>query len=672
MGEVANIRSGFDFKNASNSLNAPAMDESLRSLTDEFYGLTKDNGQLETFNNIKRNISNALNGANENEVETAIDAIITDADSLIKANPESRPVIERMVDGLTQTMKENEINRILAENGVQNPNANKVMAESVGLGKDAPIREYENIADQAADYANGATLEIDGIGNIRESKYANNLQRTDIPEDVVNAFAEEPLLYNQLKNVDTKAKADSILANNDFNGAFSQYKDMLSKRDPASIPLGYELANRMVDNGNLDGAIDLVEEMSKALTSSGQFSQAAAITMLKSDPMASMRMIQKEIQKINNTGAEKYGKKWKDFSLTDDEIKAFGAIKKGDTESIQNLYEQITKRMSENYPSTTWEKIVEATKTAMMLNPRTHIRNVAANTAMSPVRSLADRVSALGQNIVHLINPDFKVTQSLTGGTVGQKKIANQIFDEQIKPLLEGGSKWEDVADNAARGKQVFNDSSVGKLGKDATLKMSEGLNNLTGGRLQNLVNTVDDSMTNSVMENLRRFDYWLLGAVEDDPFVKSNFSNRLASYMKAQGINTLEDVPNDAIQTAYQEALKATFKDDNYMTKAFQSVKKGTGKFGEVLLPFVKTPANLAKRGIEYSPVGFVETLMTSRVKKPHNSSMNCQRTQSVQPVFSWVISWQRMDLFRARYQITRMNSRLKNSRANRLFRSM
>lgn len=183
--------------------------------------------------------------------------------------------------------------------------------------------------------------------------------------------------------------------------------------------------------------------------------------------------------------------------------------------------------------------------------------------------------------------------------------------------MLKDENRWQDVAKNAPRDKQVFKDNVVGEAAKKATMAVPNWINNISNGKLQNLVDTMDKSMTNSVMENLRKFDYWLLGEVEDNPFVKSNFNNRLASYMKAQGIKNIDDVPNDAIQLAYQEALKATFKDDNYMTKAFQGIKQNTGKFGEVMLPFVKTPANLAKRGIEYSPIGFVETLMTAKGKQ-------------------------------------------------------
>ena len=127
-------------------------------------------------------------------------------------------------------------------------------------------------------------------------------------------------------------------------------------------------------------------------------------------------------------------------------------------------------------------------------------------------------------------------------------------------------------------------------------------------------MHSVMSLMTNSVMENLRKFDYWLLGEVEDNPFVKANFSNRLASYMKAQGINTIDDVPNEAVQIAYQEALKATFKDDNTLTKMFSNIKRDTGKFGEVMLPFTKTPANIAMRGIDYSPVGIVNAVKQAK----------------------------------------------------------
>ena len=509
------------------------------------------------------------------------------------------------------------------ENASKNTEKVKYMAEDTGLRKtsvqNGSTVDYYPAKSGLSDSMNDSvSLENNSTsltsGEFKRRGYTDEtIQKTDMPEEIKNEFRDNPRAYEVLKNKDTQAAADSIIANNDFNGAYTQFNTLLAKKDPTAIPLGYSLSKQLAQSGNTEQAIDIIDRMSEQLTKSGQFSQSAAITMLHNDPMASMRYMERQIDKMNTAGRQKY-KDWKDFELTDDEVKAFANIDAGDKEQIQELYGQITDRLAKSYPSTKWEKIVEATKTSMMLNPRTHIRNTAANAVMLPVRSLSDRVSALGQNAIHLFNPDFKVTQSLTGGTFSQKKIANQIFDEQIKPLLEDANKWSDVAKNAPKNRQVFNDSFVGKIGKKATMAPINLVNSLTGGKITNLVDRVDKSMTNSVMENLRKFDYWLLGEVEDNPFVKANFSNRLASYMKAQGIKTIDDVPNEAVQIAYQEALKATFKDDNTLTKMFSNIKRDTGKFGEVMLPFTKTPANIAMRGIDYSPVGIVNAVKQAK----------------------------------------------------------
>lgn len=509
------------------------------------------------------------------------------------------------------------------ENASKNTEKVKYMAEDTGLRKtsvqNGSTVDYYPAKSGLSDSMNDSvSLENNSTsltsGEFKRRGYTDEtIQKTDMPEEIKNEFRDNPRTYEVLKNKDTQAAADSIIANNDFNGAYSQFNTLLAKKDPTAIPLGYSLSKQLAQSGNTEQAIDIIDRMSEQLTKSGQFSQSAAITMLHNDPMASMRYMERQIDKMNTAGRQRY-KNWKDFELTDDEVKAFANIDAGDKEKIQELYGQITDRLAKSYPSTIWEKIVEASKTAMMLNKRTHIRNTASNAVMLPVRSLSDRVSALGQNAIHLFNPDFKVTQSLTGGTFSQKKIANQIFDEQIKPLLEDANKWSDVAKNAPKNRQVFNDSFVGKIGKKATMAPLNLVNSLTGGKITNLVDRVDKSMTNSVMENLRKLDYWLLGEVEDNPFVKANFSNRLASYMKAQGINTIDDVPNEAVQIAYQEALKATFKDDNTLTKMFSNIKRDTGKFGEVMLPFTKTPANIAMRGIDYSPAGIVNAVKQAK----------------------------------------------------------
>lgn len=494
------------------------------------------------------------------------------------------------------------------------------VADAVKTTTKEPNAVLDTLRERSKDFVDEGDVLKKDLGkdvNLNAYTEAKKLAARDYSDEVVEAYKQSPQIYNVLHNAQTKEEALDIIAKcKDDNELYSTFKSLLADKNPRATILGDVLSKRYFDNGDIEHGVEVIESLAIAMTEAGQFTQSAIITMTKNNPRAAMRMMQKNIDKINAAGLKKFGKKWQDFKLTDDEIKAFNDIKPGDKTAIENLFNKITDRIGESYPSSMWDKIVTTTKTSMMLNPRTHIRNLAANSAMLPVRSLTDRVSALGQNAYKLFNPDFEVTQSLVGGSKAQKNIANEIFDNEIKPLLEGESKWEDVAKNVVSQKRTYGDNALGTSIKNGTIKVSNAINNLTNGKMQKLVDALDENMTGSTLENLKRLDYWLLGAVEDDPFVKKNFSNRLASYMKAQNITNAADVPNEAIQIAYQEALKATFKDDNYMTKAFKGIKDSTGKFGEVLLPFVKTPANIAKRGIEYSPVGFIETLKTAKGK--------------------------------------------------------
>lgn len=436
------------------------------------------------------------------------------------------------------------------------------------------------------------------------------IAKTEIQDDIKDAFLDVPRYHEVLSNKDTFARAEYILNNSkDTNEALQYFNGLVAQKDPVAIPLGYEIADRLAKSGNSEMAVDIIDKMSEALTASGQFSQAAAITMMKNDPVTALRFIERKINKMNKEGLERFGGRWKDFSLTDAEKDSILKLNRGDAEGIKQAYESIYDRIAKEYPSTMWEKVVEATKLAMMLNPRTHIRNVGANLMLVPIRSFSDRVSALGQNAYHLFNKDFEVTQSLIGGTKAQRNIAEEIFENRMKPLLDDSDKWADVT-GALRNKQVFKDSKIGELAKDGTLKTLGLFDSMTGGRMTHFIEGLDESMKGSVIENLRNFDYYLLSTIEDDPFVKKNFVNRLASYMKAQGINDMASVPDVAIDIAWEESLKATFKDDNFMTKMFSGIKEKTGKFGEFMLPFTKTPANIAMRGIDYSPVGFATSV--------------------------------------------------------------
>ncbi len=443
----------------------------------------------------------------------------------------------------------------------------RVMAEDTGLNNRVP--QVERPENQIVETA-----------NMRERGYAQSIQtKSDLPDEIKKDFADNPEMYVQLSNKGTKEEADLIMQNaKSTQDAVMQCRALLEVKDPTAIPLGYDLSKRLLDEGDLDGAVQLVRDMSEKLTESGQFSQSAAITLLHNEPMAAFRYIQRDIDALNADGLKKFGKKWKDFSLTDEEIEAFKNIDSGDTDSIKELYQKIGKRIEKEYPSTMKEKFIESSHLFMLLNLRTHIRNSIANAISTPLRSLKDRVSALGQNVYKLFNPDFEVTQSLTGSIGGEyKKIGEEVYEKYVKEGITGADKWQDSVKSGVKNKQIFKDNAItGAVNKAVGKGTGSLLEFITDGKVskESVEKIFGEKLSDSVLENLRQFNYWLLGTVEDDPFVKKNFVNRLASYMKAQNIKNIADIPDDAIAIATQEALKATFKDTNKMTELLTIVE--------------------------------------------------------------------------------------------------
>ena len=423
-------------------------------------------------------------------------------------------------------------------------------------------------------------------------------EKSDLPDDIKNEFISNPQYYEVLSNKTTLENANRIIDSTDSNGALSQFNRLLDQKNPTAIPLGYNLSKQLRQEGRFDEAVDVLRRMSEKLTESGQFSQAAAITLMNNDPDMALKYVIREIDNLNAKGREKYKGKWVDFELTESEKQAFSKLEAGDAEGIKSVYNSIFERIQRQYPSTMKEKLLEFRRVSMLLNVRTNVRNVVSNAMLMPVRWTADRVSALGQNFLKLMNPDAKTTQAVIVNKKA-KALAKEAWSTVSDTILGSDGKYEDVK-GAIRNKQVF------KGGKIASF-----IDNVTNGAITKLNQMMGKDITPSITETLRNFTYWLLQK-GDDGFVRMNFESRMASYIAAQKITDLESIPADAYTLATQEAMKATFKDDTALARMLQNVKQNTGIVGEVVLPFTKTPANLAMRGYDYSIGGYVDALKT------------------------------------------------------------
>ena len=561
----------------------------------------------------------------------------------VKQSPINQPNVDNVIPNINQEPINNVNNQKVKNN---KPNEN-VEFSTINLNENVePTPNVQNV-EQTTNGTKAPTNFLNqnndsnydaqvGDGNIRNRGYYDSV---DLPKDFKEQLNEKT--YRQLTNASTIKKANETLnSTSDLWELKDKYTKLLNEQDASSAVVGYELAKRFIDEGRQDIAVDIVDELSKSMTRAGQFTQAAYITALRNDPIAVLYAMNKEINKINEAGAKKF-KDWQDFKLTDEEVSALNNVTPGDTKAIQDITDSIYSRIAAEHPHTKWEKFYDLTKTFMLFNPRTHIRNIAANAISQPVRSATDRVKAALEIGYQLFDKNYGRTSSLIGGNKTTDKIANDIFENAVRSDLEsnGGKYEESGLSRVQRESPLWKDNKVigeqtNKVTQELAKKTTNVLNALdrvTGGYLNEKTGIVDsmkdfseNQVTGSTLENLRRFNYLLLGEIEDTPFVKQNFVNSLSNYLAAKNITSIDDVPQEAINLAYDEALKATFKDDNALSNTLSTLKKKMGKIGDVILPFTKTPANLAMRGFEYSPAGFVKTFNDfANTKKANKGTM-------------------------------------------------
>ena len=104
----------------------------------------------------------------------------------------------------------------------------------------------------------------------------------------------------------------------------------------------------------------------------------------------------------------------------------------------------------------------------------------------------------------------------------------------------------------------------------------------------------------------------------EDWMFLKGHYRRALGGWMQANGY-TVADMENNSElleagrKYAIEEAQKATYRDFNKLAQTLNEISRKGGAVGFVVdaaLPFKKTPANILRRGIEYSPIGIAKSL--------------------------------------------------------------
>lgn len=442
------------------------------------------------------------------------------------------------------------------------------------------VSAVDNVADNLTNKVDDVAKKADDVptkvfsetptGNIPtgkvESGFSKNI-RTDTAmlDDIRASFDETPLSYDPITNKETLSKAQTIFDKGQAVAEADFYKSIGSNQyRPEDAPLAKMLAKQALEQGDVVKARQILSATADKLTSSGQFSQAAKI-LREADPQTFLMTIDSQIKKLNADGLKQYGKKWTEVVLTPDEIKAITSIT--DPAGYDAVWEQIGNRIAKNLPSTATEKFDSWRRIAMLLNPKTHIRNTVGNVIMGGMQKTSDTFAALLEKI---FVPTGQRTKSLGWS-----------FNKNVRSLVD--DTW------TARADDILNVSKW-DIGNLKTL------------------GTEKDVFKNKLLQGLNDLSFNTLN-FEDNIFTKQAFRDSLGQYIQA---NKLTEVTEAAFEYAKRRALEATFKQTNALATALNKLKQipVAGKFVDAAIPFTKTPANIAARALDYSPIGIFKSL--------------------------------------------------------------
>jgi len=387
------------------------------------------------------------------------------------------------------------------------------------------------------------------------------------------------------------------------------------KISSVDIAVGERLIQYFSKTGNKQQLQDAIQATAMAGTSAGQTVQA--LSMLNHQtPQGQATWIQRSVDKMNKELAKKKGgtitkdedgnlkivnKQGKDitdkvdlFNLTPEMIDKI--MNSENQEQMYKNIDEVYEELGQQVPKDRIEKIDSWRYFSMLANARTHIRNMVGNVAMGKMQRAKDKIAGGIEDVVSKFNPEMERTKTLRKA------------DKKAKEFAKNDFKNIEVQSRLELNESKFKPQS----------------------RLQNARRTFKSDVMENTLGRLFDLNDTLLEA-EDGLGLKAGYQKALADYLTANKIdvdNITDKQLNKARNYAIQQAKEATFHQANALaswvsqigSNNWQAPKGKMAKFFvDAVLPFKKTPMNVAKSGVEYSPVGLLKSAIfdTAKLRK-------------------------------------------------------
>lgn len=436
-------------------------------------------------------------------------------------------------------------------------------------------------------------------GADRVSNVARTIMESGVTPDnlipVLENHVAEGLFSHDVKSLKkTLSGATKTIQKKGWQGAFDQWEEVTDGRRAVTdddIALGQMMYTAAVEAGDTQTAMKLAGDLAVQGTALGRGVNAFKL-LKKTTPEGQLYYLQKAVQKIQQEyqsrfdkqagkAAKKQGVPAEDIAdqyglkLNEDLVQEF--LNAETQEARDAVVDKIYNDVAQQIPKTAGDRLNAWRYFAMLGNPRTHIRNIMGNVASAAALDTSHKVSAVGQKFL----PKEKRTRALHTSKAA-KQFAKADY-ANVETELSGNAYKTEMSDIKQRQK-------------------------LFPKPLQKVM----DANT------------WALDA-EDQVFKKKSYIDSMGNFLTARGwdVNNLtESQLNEARQHAIQDAKIATFQDASKLADKLSEIEHSGKAWGVAigsLVPFKRTPINVAKRSFELSPVGLLKAITydAAQVKK-------------------------------------------------------
>ena len=374
--------------------------------------------------------------------------------------------------------------------------------------------------------------------------------------------------YTPVGNNESIEKATKKINNSGLDAVYTSFVTKFDNNERMTLDDIVEaeiLIQQYSYNGETDKAEDLIRKVAVVGTELGQMIQAMSI-IKKSTPLSQLQVAEKIIERLNI----EYDA---DIQLSEETLKK---IKEADMDDIQDIMTEAYAEIGEQLPLTFSEKLHNFRYLAMLGNPKTHIKNKSGNIAMHILNNIKNEVSGTIQDIYSKFNDDYTQTNTIKRANSDQKTFAK-----------EDAELMKDSID------------SVGN-------KYSESPNSIVTQNKRYFDNKILNALAKFNSERLDKADKKALRWAYKDAMQDYMAANDLTSDMLKEDERELRKARDFAIN----QALEATFHQYNFLASKLNDIERNGGLVGgavSAILPFKKTPLNILKTGMEYSPAGLL-----------------------------------------------------------------